>query len=150
MYSIVERYSSDGQMANHDVKSDTLSAAFGAELAAILFDTPADPDREVQELEVVAKFEAWIHKADRRRIWAMALYIDEMIVPILSGKNLLHAAKLLEQRAPTVIDSMPNLRRHKDHLQRAAELGEILSPIALGRLMAAVGATNSDSTEGAK
>lgn len=137
-------------MATQDVKSETLSAAFGAELAAVLLDTPADPDREVQELEVVGKFEGWINKVDRRKIWAMALYIDEMIVPVLSGKNLLHVAKLIEQRAATVIDSMPNLRRHKEHLQRAAELGEILSPLALSRLVAAVGATNPGLTEEVK
>lgn len=134
-------------MTTQDVKSETLSAAFGAELAAVLLDTPADPDREVQEVEVVSKFETWIHKVDRRKIWAMALYIDETIVPVLSGKNLLHVAKLIEQRAATVIDSMPNLRRHKEHLQRAAELGEILSPMSLGRLVAAVGAANPASTE---
>lgn len=137
-------------MATQDVKNETLSAAFGAELAAVLFDTPADPDREVEEQGVVSKFDAWIQKADRKKIWAMALYIDEMIVPILSGKNLLHVARLLEQRAPTMIDSMPNLRKHKDHLQRAAELGEILSPRALDRLIAAVGATKSVATEDSK
>jgi hypothetical protein len=129
------------------VKNETLSAAFDAELAAVLFDTPADPDREVQEQAVVEKFDAWIQKADRKKIWAMALYTDEMIVPILSGKNLLHVARLLEQRAPTVIESMPNLKKHKDHLLRAAELGEILSPRALDRLIAAVGATKSAAAE---
>lgn len=134
-------------MTPQDVKNESLSAAFGAELAAVLFDTPADPDREAQEMAVVEKFDAWIQKADRKRIWAMALYIDEMIVPILSGKNLLHVARLLEQRAPTVIDSMPNLRKHKDHLQRSAELGEILSPRALDRLIAAVGASKAAAAE---
>lgn len=97
-------------------------------------------------MQVVSKFEGWIHRADRKRIWAMALYIDETIVPLLSGKNLLHVARLLEQRAPTVIDSMTNLKKHKDHLQRSAELAEILSPKSLERLIGALQASAASST----
>lgn len=128
-------------MSEKETTVEAISTSFSAELASILFDTPANPDRESQEIQVVAKFEAWIRRAERKRIWAMALYIDETVVPLLSGKNLLHVAKLLEDRAPTVIDSMTNLKKHKDHLQRSAELAEILSPRSLDKLIAAMKAS---------
>lgn len=132
-------------MTGKNASAEPISVAFSAELASILFDTPANPAREAQEIEVVRKFEVWIRKTDRKRIWSMALLIDEQVVPLLSGKNLLHVAKLLEDRAPTVIESMTNLRRHKEHLQRAAELAEILSPSALDKLISALAAEKGEA-----
>lgn len=127
--------------------SDVISTSFSEKLAAILFDTPANPDREAQEVEIVSKFEKWIMASDRKQIWAMSIYIDQSIIPLLSGKNLLHVAKLLEDRAPTVIANMTNLRKHQAHLQRTAELAEILSPKSMERLIKAIKASK-DTAQG--
>jgi hypothetical protein len=135
-------------MTGKNTSAEPISVAFSAELASILFDTPANPQRDGREVEVVRKFEDWIRKTDRTRIWRMALMIDDEFVPVLSGKNLLHVAKLLEDRAPTIIDSMPNLRRHKEHLQRAAELAEILSPSALDKLISALHSDKGAAAQG--
>jgi len=56
-------------------------------------------------------------------------------------------ARLLEERAPTVIDSMNNLKKMKAHLQRASDLAEILSPSALDKLIDAL-KTSSASDAG--
>lgn len=125
-------------MSGQTTSPAKISASFSDELASVLFNTPPDPMRDGDEVEVVQKFEEWIRNADRRAIWRMALLIDVQITPLLSGKNLLHVARLLEERAPTVIESMTNLNRHKSHLRRSAELAEILSARALDRLNAAL------------
>ena len=120
------------------------SAMFSADLASVLFDTPANPDREVEEVALVEKFRSWILTANRKSIWAMSVYIDATLVPLLSGKNLLHVAQLLEDRAPTVIDNMKKLRGMRDHLQHTAELAAVLSPASLDRLIEAIKAAKAD------
>lgn len=126
-------------MAEPGSKGNPYSSSFSGALANILFATPADPDRDGDEQKVVARFEGWIKKANSKRVWAMALMIDETIIPLLSGKNLLYVARLIEDRAPGTIVQMRNLRHYKEHLERSAEMAEILSPAALDRLIAAVG-----------
>lgn len=126
-------------------ETQKFSAMFSADLANVLFNTPANPDREVEEIALVERFKAWIFEANRKSIWAMALYIDATLIPVLSGKNLLHVAQLLEDRAPTVIDNMPRLRQVKSHLQHTAELADVLSPMALDRLIEAIKASREES-----
>lgn len=104
----------------------------------MLFDTPANPDRDAEEQRVVVRLENFLSRASKKQIWIMALFIDETIIPLLSGRNLLLAARLIEDRAEAVITQMRNLRSHKEHLERTAEMAEILSPGALDKLILAV------------
>lgn len=116
----------------------SISSSFSDPLAAVLFDTLPNPIRDGPEVEIVQRFEGWMRGADRRSIWRLALLVDEQMVPLLSGKNLLHVARLLEERAPTAIESMTHLNRYKSHLKRSAQLAEILSTRSLDRLTAAL------------
>ncbi len=122
------------------IPSTPYSASFSGQLANILYDTPADPDRDADEVMIVERLTNWVTSSGRTRkqIWVMSLYIDEQLIPLLSGKNLLQIAKLFEDRAPAMITQMRNLRAHKEHLERAAEMAEILSPDSLDRLLSAV------------
>lgn len=125
-------------MKPNPAAGSSYSASFSSPLANILFDTPADPDREPDEMRIVKRFEAWLAGASKKQLWHMAMYIDESIVELLSGKNRLYIARLIEDRAPAIITQMRRLRAHKEHLERTAEMAEILSPASLDKLITAV------------
>ena len=125
-------------MSQQEKTSKPYSASFTGALANVLFDTPANPDRDAEEQRVVVRLENFLSRASKKQIWIMALFIDETIIPLLSGRNLLLAARLIEDRAEAVITQMRNLRSHKEHLERTAEMAEILSPGALDKLILAV------------
>lgn len=137
---------SPAAIQNHSQReSDPYSAKFSGLLASVLFDTPADPDRDAAEVKVVQRMEQWLNKASKREIWTMALYFDETIIPVLSGKNFLHMARLIEDRTPPVILQMRNLRLQKEHLERSSDLAEILSAAQLERLINAMNHASSAS-----
>lgn len=135
-----------------DDQSKAYSTAFSGELANVLFGTPADPDRDAAEVEIVNRIEKWINTASKKRIWTVALFIDDTLIPLLSGKNLLHVARLIEDRADAVITQMRRLRSYREHLEKAAEMAEILSEKNMNRLTAALSksASNDSSTGSAR
>lgn len=131
-------------MSEQEKSTQEYSSAFSGDLANILYGTPADPDRDAQEVKIVQRMEQWIMTASKKKLWMAALYIDDEIVPLLSGKNLLQLARLIESRAEVVISQMRRLRTHREHLEVAAEMAEILSPKNMERLIAAFKAASAD------
>jgi len=114
------------------------SFSFQSDLANMLFDTPADPMRERFETDLVERFRALSEKMSNRQLFRHAPKIDGWLLPRLSGRNFLTVAKLVELRAPSAIENMPRLRAARAHAQRAAELSQILSPVALERVLEAL------------
>lgn len=112
--------------------------SFQSDLANVIFGSAPDPTREPFELSAVLQLHKHFERATSTQIFRLAPYVDAVLVPRLSGRNLLSVAKLLEVRAPASIETMPNLRRHREHLRKTMELGQILSPAALGRMIDAL------------
>lgn len=118
---------------------------FQSDLANMLFDTPPNPDRDHFEADLVERFRGALSTMRSQDIVRHAARIDERLLPSLSGRNLLAVAKLIELRAPAAIALMPRLSDHRRHAMKAAELAQILSPVALGRVIAALNAADSSS-----
>lgn len=114
------------------------TVSFQSELANILFGSAADPTRERLEVSAVERFAGWISEATSRQVFKEGPFIDANLVRVLSGRNRLAVAKLIEARAPAAIENMPRLRKDREHLRKSAELAQILSPAALVQLMAAL------------
>jgi hypothetical protein len=112
--------------------------SFQSDLANVIFGSAPDPTREPFELKAVLQLHKHFEGATSTQIFRLAPYVDAVLVPRLSGRNLLSVAKLLEVRAPASIETMPNLRKHREHLRKTMELGQILSPAALGRMIEAL------------
>jgi len=116
--------------------------SFNSDLANMLFGTPPDPSREVFETELVERFEVAVRSMTPRELNRHATKVDAWLLPRLSGKNLLYVAKIMESRAPAALELMPRLRARKSHAMRAAELAQILSPVALERVISALRAAD--------
>jgi len=120
------------------------SFSFQSDLANMLFDTAANPDRDAFESSLVERFRqaaSVMSSADLRR---HAGRIDERLFPHLSGRNFLAVAKLIELRAPSAVENMPRLKEYRRHASRAAELAQILSPAALDRVIEALVAADQN------
>jgi hypothetical protein len=116
------------------------NASFQSDLANVIFGAAPDPVREPDERAAVTQFAKLLESATSTQIFKQGPYIDAMLVPRLSGRNLLHVAKLIEARAPAAIENMPRLRKLREHLRKSAELAKILSPAALNQMIQALSA----------
>lgn len=123
-------------------------ASFASPLANIIFGSAPDPTREELESGAVERFSALVEKATSTEIFRIAPFIDAVLVPMLSGRNLLAIMKLIEKRAPAAIENMPTVRKHREHLRRSVELAQMLAPPALERMIRAIRAEIGDTSDG--
>lgn len=114
------------------------NTSFQSDLANVIFGSAPDPEREVAELQAVKRLNEALAAATSMQIFRLGPYVDAVLLPRLSGRNLLAVAKLFEVRAPASISNMPNLRKMRDHLRRSAELASILSPASLTQMIEAL------------
>lgn len=112
--------------------------SFLSDLANVLYDTPPRMEREAEEVSVVKRLEAIFKKATSQQIFRNAPFIDAHLLPLLSGRNWLAVAKLIELSAPAAIENMPRLHRHRDHLRRSHELAQVLSSRSLSKMIEAL------------
>jgi hypothetical protein len=115
------------------------NVAFRSPLANVIFGSAADPTRERFEAGCVERFTAALGQASSNAIFKQAPFLDAGLV-LLSGRNKLAVAKLIEARAPAAIENMPELRKDREHLRKAAELEQILSPTSIAQMIAALAA----------
>lgn len=113
-------------------------ALFQSQLANVLFDAPAPPERAAEEAQIVEALLERIEKMPSALLFRKAPYIDALFIPVLSGRNRLAAAKAIEAKSPAAIQLMPNLSRDMQRLRQAAHLARILAPEALQRLVASI------------
>ena len=72
--------------------------SFNSDLANVLFGTAADPEREPQEVGIVERMSRIFETATSSQIFRHAPFVDAVVFPRLSGRNLLAVAKLIERR----------------------------------------------------
>lgn len=119
-------------------------ARFQSELANVIFDAPAPPDRAAQEGRVTMDLLKAIDAMPSAKLFRMAPYIDITFLggtgeqAKLSGANKLAVAKAIEARCPAAIPLMPNLGQDQERLRRAAHLARVLAPAALQRLVKSI------------
>jgi len=65
-------------------------------------------------------------------------WIDHNILRHLSGRNYLHLARLIEERAPAAIENMLRLREKKKELVKSAEIERIFAPASLSLMIEAL------------
>lgn len=117
--------------------------SFQSDLANMLFDTAAEPERAQYEADLVERFIQAISVVSSRELFRRAQMIDAFLLPRLSGRGVLVVAKHMELRAPAAIEVMPRLRMFRSHAVRAHELSQILSPAALSRVIEALRAAET-------
>jgi hypothetical protein len=117
---------------------------FQSDLANMLFNTPADPSRDVFESDLVERFREAASVMQPKDISRHAAKIDNFLLPKLSGRNFLAVAKLIEMRQPSAIENMPRLSKQRKLGAQAAELAQILSPLALERVIEALRAAEAN------
>lgn len=100
--------------------------SFQSELANVWYGTPASPEREPEEVAIVERLRSLLSTSGSKEIFGVAPLIDAMVMPVLSGRNALAVAKMIEVRAPMAIPSMPRLHAMQSELSRVAELDGIL------------------------
>lgn len=104
----------------------------------MLFNTPPDPSRAAYESEILNAFKTQMALATSRDIFKLSPKIDQFVLPKLSGRNILEVAKTIELQSPASIDNIPRLRKLRTHAEIAAELSQILSPVSLSQVIAAL------------
>jgi len=117
---------------------------FQSELANVIFDAPAPPERAAQERRVTQELLEAIEGMSSTKLFRMAPFIDVTFIggpgekAKLSGTNKLAVAKAIEAKCPAAIAAMPNLGQDHDRLRRATHLARVLAPQALQRLVASI------------
>lgn len=114
------------------------TSSFNSPMANLIFGTAPDPTREVMEAEAVERFRQMIELLSSREIFRLGPFIDAVLIPKLSGRNQLAVMKMIESRSPATIESMPTVRKAREHLRRASEVAQILAPAVLERVIAGV------------
>lgn len=107
------------------------AVSFSSDLANVMLGTPPEPQRAAFESMVVGRVAALLMHATSRQIYRIAPWIDERVLSLLSGRNLLHLAKIIEMRAPAAIENMPLLRAHQGRLRHGSEVSQIFSSRSL-------------------
>jgi hypothetical protein len=128
---------------------DVRPHSFLSDLAAVLYDTPAEIERESQEVAIVKRLESMLETATSSQIFRHGPFIDAHLLPHLSGRNLLAVARLMELRAPAAIENMPRLREKRERLKRGWDLAQVLSPRALANMIAALELEAASAAAGA-
>jgi hypothetical protein len=119
----------------------TPQARFHSELANVIFDVPAPPERAAQEARITRELLVAIEGMPSGKLFKMAPYIDVTFIggqdeqAKLSGANRLAIAKAIEAKCPAAIPLMPNLGHDQQRLRNAAHLARVLAPEALKRLV---------------
>ncbi|MDF2461932.1 MAG: hypothetical protein K0Q43_167 [Ramlibacter sp.] len=116
-------------------------ARFHSELANVIFNAPAPPERAAQEARITRDLLVAIEAMHGSKLFRLAPYIDitfiggEGELAKLSGANRLAIAKAIEAKCPAAIPLMPNLGSDQQRLRNAAHLARVLGPDALKRLV---------------
>lgn len=119
-------------------KSTMSGSRFSFELAAVVFGDTGAGERSPVELEAVKRFRTWLDGAQRSDVHAACRLLDAELIPSLSHTGMLDVARLIEARFPEVIDNMPNLSLHRDHLDRAHQLAQVFMGPNLAALVHAL------------
>jgi hypothetical protein len=114
------------------------SPRFSLDLAAVVFGDDVDRSRAPYEAAIVERFRSWLDASDRGQAHAAADEIDRRLISALSGPNMLEVARLIEARFPELIESMPMLKGHLEHLDRAHQLAQVFMPGNLTMLVSAL------------
>lgn len=107
---------------------------FAIDIAGVVFGDEVDPLRRAEEDRLVDRFVSWLKAASGDLMRAKCADIDETLVPRLSGPSMLRVARAIEDAYPEVIPSMPRLKGHLLHLQRASHLARVFTPSNLKAL----------------
>lgn len=121
--------------------SEQSSARFGSELSRVLYvDVEASGAIRPTAAEgaLVASVCARIRAASDEGLHSMCFHIETRVMPLLSGESLLELARVIEAKAPWMIDNIPRLAAHKARLRRASEFAETFGEDNLGRLVQAL------------
>jgi len=119
-------------------RSTRPQVSFSSDLASVLFDTPAAQHREAMERQLVQGLTQILEQISPAKVMRNGPFIDAHIIPHLSGRNLLAAARLIEALAPATVENMPKLRQRREVLRRAHELVPVLSGRNVERLIAVI------------
>lgn len=111
---------------------------FTSPFASVIFNEEGAVDVTESERRSVERALTWVASLEPRALRAIALQMDRILVPAMSGPSMLRLGRLIEEKSPAVIGLMPRLSRHHAHLTRAAEIARIFSPAALERLARAL------------
>ena len=111
---------------------------FSFDLAAVVFGDAGSGERTPIEAAAVKRFRTWLDSAQRNDVHAACHVLDSELIPGLSHMAMLDVARLIEARFPEVIDNMPNLCLHRDHLNRAHQLAQVFMGPNLAALVLAL------------
>lgn len=114
---------------------------FGSSLSKVLYEEAPGVEGgfmpSEQERKLVDLLCARLRSADRQGLHAACMFLEQRVLPYLSGPSMLEVAQIIEEKAPEVIANIPRLAASKSHLRRAGEMSQAFSQENLARLAAA-------------
>lgn len=111
---------------------------FSFDIASIVFGDEVSPERVRCESRAVERFRSWIDASTQSAVEDKAVSIDAMLIPMLSGPNMLEVARMIEARCPKALELMPKLKAHLAHLHKAHQLSQVFMPVNMSMLIQAL------------
>ncbi len=103
-----------------------------------MFGERVSKKRAALESADVDRFKVWLDKATPDLMHAQCASIDRQLVSKMSGPGMLKIARLIEEKFPDVVQNMPTLKRHLEHLKRTNTMAQVFMPSSLKMLAQAL------------